>query len=405
MHTQSGIALHSRFQSRFIFRNITTRFIVHPQLDVLLPSIRGNAVEIEICIGLHIIEVLRFTPVLPAFVPPFEQHSLNIVRRCEVNMTQSILRRRSMPGSHCPCMGAEMQSPPYADIFLRFDPRSVSNLRRLVQVKDQRRVDQVHRFVSHLDRPPRRHEFRGNTSLYTVRQRSQLGFEGQRIGPVEIHFGEIVQRRFVNRTVCAVHTECERRIGVFDGRNRQFAIQQFIGVEISRNRPRHAVFGEAEFGQFIGDGQRIEVRHLPFIAECHTVVKSPETKRQQHAVVVFQYRRHFVVAIAQDFIFAPRLRPCFVHGPFHNLPYRKAAGEVPFLHHEAQGRRKDQRFAVAFDGIGHAAVGARHERKACAPVGRNYLRIPAACKQKQAHTGQKQVPERELQSLVHAKFI
>ena len=38
-------------------------------------------------------------------------------------------------------------------------------------------------------------------------------------------------------------------------------------------------------------------------------------------------------------------------------------------------------------------------------VGRNYLRIPAACKQKQAHTGQKQVPERELQSLVHAKFI
>lgn len=320
-------------------------------------------------------------------------------------MTQSILRRRSMPGSHCPCMGAEMQSPPYADIFLRFDPRSVSNLRRLVQVKDQRRVDQVHRFVSHLDRPPRRHEFRGNTSLYTVRQRSQLGFEGQRIGPVEIHFGEIVQRRFVNRTVCAVHTECERRIGVFNGRNRQFAIQQFIGVEIFGNRPRHAVFGEAEFGQFIGDGQRIEVRYLPFIAECHTVVKSPETKRQQHAVVVFQYRRHFVVAIAQDFIFAPRLRPCFVHGSFHNLPYRKAAGEVSLLRHEAQGGRKDQRPAVAFDGIGHAAVGARHERKACAPVGRNYLRIPAACKQKQAHTGQKQVPERELQSLVHAKFI
>ena len=110
-------------------------------------------------------------------------------------------------------------------------------------------------------------------------------------------------------------------------------------------------------------------------------------------------------AIAQDFIFAPRLRPCFVHGSFHNLPYRKAAGEVSLLRHEAQGGRKDQRPAVAFDGIGLAAVGARHERKACAPVGRNYLRIPAACKQKQAHTGQKQVPERELQSLVHAKFI
>ena len=71
--TQFGIPPHRCFQDGFVLRNISSRFIVHPQLHALFTGIGGYSLQIEIRIGFEVVELLVSAPVLPSFVPALEQ--------------------------------------------------------------------------------------------------------------------------------------------------------------------------------------------------------------------------------------------------------------------------------------------------------------------------------------------
>ena len=73
VNPQFGIPPHRCFQDGFVLRNISSRFIVHPQLHALFTGIGGYSLQIEIRIGFEVVELLVSAPVLPSFVPALEQ--------------------------------------------------------------------------------------------------------------------------------------------------------------------------------------------------------------------------------------------------------------------------------------------------------------------------------------------
>ena len=122
VNPQFGIPPHRCFQDGFVLRNISSRFIVHPQLHALFTGIGGYSLQIEIRIGFEVVELLVSAPVLPSFVPALEQHSLYAVFRSKVDVPDGIPCRCSVSRPHRPYLRSEVHSPPYPDILLRHDP-------------------------------------------------------------------------------------------------------------------------------------------------------------------------------------------------------------------------------------------------------------------------------------------
>ena len=122
VNPQFGIPPHRCFQDGFVLRNISSRFVVHPQLHALFTGIGGYSLQIEIRIGFEVVELLVSAPVLPSFVPALEQHSLYAVFRSKVDVPDGIPCRCSVSRPHRPYLRSEVHSPPYADVLLRHDP-------------------------------------------------------------------------------------------------------------------------------------------------------------------------------------------------------------------------------------------------------------------------------------------
>lgn len=255
--------------------------------------------------------MLVAAPVLPTEVPSLEEYPFNVVGGRKVDVAQRIFGRRPVARSHRPGLGAQVHAPPDAHVFLRPDPRCVCDLRGFVEVEDQSRIDQVDGPAPDLHRPPRRDKFAAFADFHAVGPRSQFRFELIAVAQ-EGHLRKIVERGFVDAAVQVFRgAERERCVGVRNFCHGQFAVRQFVGLEVARYRPRHALSGEPESGSLIHDVQRIACGAV-FVAEAHTVVEHPETERQLNARRIFQFDGHLVVAVAVEFVLAPGLSPGFV---------------------------------------------------------------------------------------------
>ena len=359
---------------------------MHPQLDPFFAGVGGYALQVEVGVGLDIVEVLVAAPVLPTLVPPLEKDALDVVGRGEVDVPQGVFGGGAVARAHGPHLRAEVHAPPDADILLRLDPRGVGYLGGLVEVENQRRVDEVHRLVAQLDGAPRSGEASGDVGLDAVGQRCEVGFEHSLGIAPQHHLGIIVERRFVDRAIGALAAaERERRIGVADPGDRLLAVLELVGLEIAGDGPRHGrlLVGEAEFGELVRHGERIGC--VEFVAERHAVVVGPEPQAEFGAVVgVVQLDGHFVVAVAVGLVLAPRLAPLPVAGGVVHDPEAEA-GEIAFLRGDAEGRGADEGVAVAQNGVGHRRGVERH---AVAPVGREEGRGGGAGAQQGGHASQ-----------------
>ena len=320
MHSQALIVGEGAVHHRFVFGDVAAGLVVHPQLYVFLLCVGCDAVDVEVGIGFHVVEMLIAAPVLPTFVPPLEEHALQVVGHSEVDIAEGIFSGGSVARAHHPGLSAEVHSPPDAYIFLRLDPRGVGYLTRLVEVQYQSGVDQIHCRTADLHRAPGGGELSGHVSLHAVGQRGEVGLQDAILIAAKHHLGVIVERglmhRPVNGRLFSLHAEGEGGVGVFYTVDRLMAVLQFVCLKAAGDRPRLCCpVGKAKFGQFLRYRQRIGTRSgcIPLVAESGAVVEGAETHCQL-VVFVAQRHCHLVVAVADALVFAPRLSPGLVEG-------------------------------------------------------------------------------------------
>ena len=354
-------------QLPLVVGDVAARLVVVDHLDAPFARITHDLGHVEIGIGLGEVERLTAAPALPALVPSFEQHALDVVGRREVDVALGVLGRGAVAVVHRPALDAQVHAPPDAHVLHRADPARILDLRGFIEVENQRRVDQIDGPVAQLDRPPGGDEAARHAGLRPVGQRRQLRREGQLAGLAERHLGIVVERRLVDASVHVSDPERRGGIGVGQLRERQFAVEQLVGLEAGRDGPRIAVGREAELGLLGRHRQRIGIGHLPFVAEPHAVVECPEPQRQPHAPVgTAHFDGHLVVTVAHRLVLAPRLGPGLVgRGAAH--PGDLEIGELRLARLDAERRGADQRVAVAHHGIGHRG---RIERNRVPAVGR-----------------------------------
>lgn len=176
-------------------------------LDPAFAGVTHDLCNVEVGIGLREVERLAAAPVLPAFVPAFEQHPLNIVGRREVDMAFGVFGRRAVAVVHRPRLDAEVHAPPHADVLHRADPARIPDLRRFVQIENQRRIDQPHGIGRQLHGAPRGRKFIADMRFRAVGQRREIRFERKSVRLAKRHFGKVVQGRFVDTAVEAADLE------------------------------------------------------------------------------------------------------------------------------------------------------------------------------------------------------
>ena len=298
-------------------------------------------------------------------VPAFEKHALQIVVGGEIDVAYSILGGGAVTRPHRPHLCSEVHAPPDAHIFLRTYPRGVGDFRRLVEVDNQVGIDQVDGRAPYLHRAPRGGETARNIGFDAVGQRCEIGFEHARHRvAAEHHLGIVVECGFMHRAVdAAVGAERHRRVGIGDREQRQVAVFELVGLEVGRDGPRLPGGSEAEFRQFVGDGQRISGRRL--VAQGHAVVKGAETQRQ-----LFARQRHgqLVVVVDTLLVLAPRLLPGLVVRRALKT-HLAASGIVPSAGHDPKARRRYDLPAVDDQTVGRG-ITAAVDHHAQASVGR-----------------------------------
>ena len=370
VHPVVRIPGHRLLELPFVVGDVAARLVVADDFDAPLGGIARHLIHVEVGIGPREVERLAAAPALPAFVPPLEQHPLDVVRRGEVDVALGILGRGAVAFVHRPALDPEVHAPPDADVLHRTNPARVLDFAGFVQVENQPRINQPHRLVGQLHRTPRRREAARRAGLRAVGQRSQLRLEAERRGAQQRHLGEVVERRLVDAAVVPPHVEGGRRIGIGQLAERQMAVKQFVGLEVGRYGPRVAVGGKAELGPLVGNGERIGVGDFVFVAEADAVVEEAEAHREPRAGVVRQADGHLVAVVAHLLVLAPGLAPLLVDGAALDAADAEARIEHCLAAPEAEGRGKQQLLTVGKQRVAHAPAGIERKAEFIAPVGR-----------------------------------
>lgn len=153
------------------------------------------------------------------------------------------------------------------------------------------------------------------------------------------------------------------------------AVKQFVGLEVGRYGPRVAVGGKVEFGPLVGDGERIGVGDLVFVAEADAVVEEAEAHRKPRAGVVRQADGHLVAVVAHLLVLAPGLAPLLVDGAALDAADAETRIEHRLAALETQSRGQQQLPAVGPKRVTHAPRIVHIEKEFVTPVGRSNARV------------------------------
>ena len=226
-----------------------------------------------------------------------------------------------MPVAHSDC--ALVDLPPHPDVLARLDPRRVpvADRARVVEVQDERGLDQVPGGVADDQRPPGRAVRRRSPHLDAIGQRDQRRAQRRRGGLVvhrrlHVHRRVVDQVRLVQRRVAGVaRVDGHRRRGGIHLADRRAAPEFLVpapGAELGGDPPRGEVIGELELRVLRGDREPIH-RPLPRqdIAEADAVVEDAEHQLQlaPRRGLLAQVDRKLVVSVADRLVLAPHRPP------------------------------------------------------------------------------------------------
>ena len=164
-------------QIPFVVDSGTGCLMVHDELHALALGIVSQLGHIEVRVGGHEVEyeVLELAePVFPALVPALYQDSLDVVGRCEIDVSLDVLGIGGMGAVGCglcvvsnaelyvrlvgiapSALSGSKHLPPYAYEFLRPYPVGVLNCARLVEVENHTAFQNGRCVVCDDDSPPR----------------------------------------------------------------------------------------------------------------------------------------------------------------------------------------------------------------------------------------------------------
>ena len=152
--------------------------MVHHKAYTLLVSVLVECLDIEIGICGHKVEhvvLLATEPILPADIPALDQHLVEAVLGCKVDIATYVLVVSTVVwtwSNLCvvalaelyaietlgvvPAALAEHQLPPNTDILHRLNPRCILQSARVIQIQDEVRRKHLASAVGHLNCTPRR---------------------------------------------------------------------------------------------------------------------------------------------------------------------------------------------------------------------------------------------------------
>lgn len=354
--------------------------MVHHQTHALRVSILVEIFDVKVGVGCHEVEhveLLMTEPVLPALVPSLDEHLLQAVLGCEVDVALhlgcggtvlavgSALRvvglaethRRQVVGVR-PCLCAHDHVPPHAAVFRWVNPRCVLNLARLVEVERELLREHVACVVAHQHRAPRRVE----RSLYKALASYGVGRE-PRLERERLLVEVEVHRRVVE-TRCLVYVDVESVFGlqlqrclharVGEHRRRRVCLVRLavladhlayarkrcnlilvlLRVVVARNPVGGVVAGHGKLRVFLLYHEVVEVLLLrKLVAQAHAVVVDAEAQTYVTIArrLVEAYLK-FVVVVANGLCLAPYRCPSLVERGCLRCCFLESVHQVGLLH-------------------------------------------------------------------------
>ena len=312
-----SIQPHRIFELRLINGYVSARLVMTDQRHALALRIIGHRREVEIRGRLGKAEFVAMAePVsVPALVPAFDQNSAEPVFRGKIDIVLGPLGRGAVLRPLGPAPVPADHAPPDPDIFHRLHPTDVPELVRLVQVEFEVVFDETRRRIRDPDRPPWRREGQIARDARSARRRRQGGAKLLPFSALEPHARIVDQRGLVKgemRPVVEAHGQ--RRVRRGDGVDRRFLVDLLIAVPFAAGNPPGRPLGyDVELGEFVGDMRCLEAGLFgQLVAEADAVVEKPEAKVHRvaaPALVLPEPDQQFVVHIADEAAFAPRLLP------------------------------------------------------------------------------------------------
>ena len=161
VNAQRSVPIQGALQLVLEAEVIAASLVVGDEVNPLLAGVRGHFRHVIVRRRAREVEVGHRVGIVPRVVPAFEQDALDVVGGGKVDVAHRILRRRAV-AFPAPGLGAQVQTPPHADVLHRLDPGDIRQGAGLVQVQDEGRVDEAHGAMGDLDRPPRGLESAGD---------------------------------------------------------------------------------------------------------------------------------------------------------------------------------------------------------------------------------------------------
>ncbi len=156
LHPACGHQVEPGFELAFVIADIAAGLVMAHDRHALFGSVAGKFLKVIIGIAFGETEFAAVEePVsVPADIPTFDQHALEPVFRSEVDVALHVFGGGTVLQARTPGFLLEVERPPYADIFVRFEPADVTEPVRLVEVELHKALGKARGIVGDTDRAP-----------------------------------------------------------------------------------------------------------------------------------------------------------------------------------------------------------------------------------------------------------